>query len=143
MTRFSILMLLALSCATASASLAAPVRLNPDEYRNRDGEKEANDDLRHGKPLKLYYSWQWGEGLRLPVAGVRFCDADSPKDARKAKAVFVSLPALEYAEDRRYTSEEHERQLSAWKFARTYNLTMWRHKKSEIHRLCPYASVGE
>lgn len=133
----------ALSWTTPSASLAAQVGSNPDEYRKRDGEKEANDGLSNSKPLKLYYSRQWGEGLTLPVAGIRFCYADSPKDVPKAKVVFVSVPVLEYAEDRHYTSEEHERQLSAWKFARAYTLTMWRHKNPEIHRLCPDASVGD
>jgi hypothetical protein len=123
-----------------TASIAAQAGSNPDEYGNRDGEKEAIDDLRHGKPLKLYYSWESGERLTLPAAGIRSCYADGPEDMRKAKAVFVSIPALEYREDRHYTTEEHERQLSAWKFARAYKLTMWRHKKPEILRLCPHAS---
>lgn len=119
MQRFLVILLAALSSSTTTASIAAQVGSNPDEYGNRDGEKEAIADLRHGKPLKLYYSWVWGEGLTLPAAGISSCHADGPEDMRKAKSIFVSIPALEYREDHHYTTEENERRLHGSSLAPT------------------------
>ena len=60
-----------------------------------------------------------------------------------AKGIFVTLPQLTMAEDGRYHPEELNGRQSAWTFARAYNLTMWRHKRNEILRLCPGANPGD
>jgi hypothetical protein len=140
---FCVILWVPLSVASFPAPAAAPSRPDPAEYQERDGEKEALADLRSGRPLKLYYSWQWGEGLRLPVVGLQFCDADESEDVKTARAVFVALPELEFAEDRSYTPEGKKLGSSAWTFGRAYNRTMWRLKRSAVVALCSKATVDD
>ena len=111
----------------------------PDQYADRDGEKDALADLRKGKSLKLYFYWRWGERLSLPTPGIQSCYEDSPPDMKAARGVFVLIPEANMAEDEVPTAQQVQRRRSAFKFARSYNQATLRYRKSEVLRFCPNA----
>jgi hypothetical protein len=129
----------------AAAAIAPPASLGNadpvDLFAGRDGRAEALADLRNGKPARLYSHVNDGEGPGYATPGLFNCDPSRNNGSNAAESLFVSLPEADFAEDRRYTEAETKRAQSASRFARSYNLAIFRARRAEILRACPEAEI--
>ena len=101
------------------------------------GEAEAISDLKSGHPIKLYTHVWGGERAGFRSPGLLYCDPDQNNGSRAAHEMFAFIPEANISEGKRYTATEQAMQWSASAFARAYNLTIYRQKRSYIRSLCP------
>ena len=122
---------------TAIGVAPAPVT-GTDPWTGRSGEAEALSDVAKGRPVKLFYQALFGEREFLRTRGLNDCNPerfDVPDEARSQ----FEPPDADYSESVRYTAEERARLFSATMFAKDYNRTMFRMRRSDVLRICPRA----
>jgi hypothetical protein len=115
--------------------VAAPAGTALGPWSGRSGEAEALADLANGSTLKLYTHLLAGERAQLRTPGLRNCDPD--RSARGAGWLFAPIPDADMSESIRYTDEQLSRMRAASAFAKSYNLTIFNHRRATIAQLCP------
>jgi hypothetical protein len=127
-----------------SVDFAGAVTLDqPDPYAGRNGEAEALADIARGRPPKVYYRDVCGDHCRKQAAGLLNCNPERFDTQKAPKTFFVPIPEADADSDYGHTQEQNARRHSAFFFAKSYNLTMFRKRKREILRVCPAAAVAE
>jgi hypothetical protein len=109
----------------------------PDPWINRSGEAEALADLAAGAPVKLYTHVWGGEGVWFRTPGLLYCDPDRNSGDREAQELFAEIPDANMSEGVILPADRQSRQLHAFLFAQTYNLTMFERRRDDVVRFCP------
>jgi hypothetical protein len=129
------MILLVLSAIGAAPTPATGI--NP--WAGRSGEAEARSDIAKGRPVKLFYQSLFGEREFVRTPGLSECKPDRFDVHQQARSHFEWLGA-DYSESALYTAEDRARRLSAVTFAKDYNRTMFRLRRSDVLRICPAAT---
>ncbi len=110
-----------------------------DPWAGRSGEAEALVDIGKRRPVKLYLQGIAGERLELRTPGLINCNPERYDVPKQARSQFEHVDAADYSESVRYTEEELARMRSATRFARDYNRTIFRMRRSDVLKICPKA----
>lgn len=114
-----------------------------DAYAGRNGEAEALAHIARGDPAKVYYRGTCGDSCRLIGVGLLNCEPERFDTQSAPKGFFIYIPEADADSSEIPTAEQHARGVSAYFFAKAYNLTMFRERKREILKQCPRAELGE
>lgn len=129
--------LLAALFSTPCAHATEPVSEIP--YELRDGVAEAREASEKTAQFWLYTH---AFNTRVPgqrTPGLKYCDSrNAPGEGlRDGISPFLPLPAADWGEGMPVTGEWAEQAEVAVRFARAYNLEMYRLRRDEIRRACP------
>ena len=134
-----IILLLALLNASPDGGAVRPTVQTINPWVGRSGKAEALADIAAGRPVKLYYRAVFGEREFVHTPGLSNCNPDRFDVPKKARSRFEYLDA-DYSESVRYTTEQSARIVSAVRFARAYNITMYTKKRRDVLKICPAAT---
>lgn len=110
---------------------------NHDRFRNCDGKAQALDDINQKAPLKIYYGTMFNAIINTESPGLKGCSPEDMNGRITSDKIFSSLPELGSAEGVKQASRQEGILDSAWKFARSYNQTIFRLRYHELLRFCP------
>jgi hypothetical protein len=109
-----------------------------DLWAGRSGEAQALADIAARRPLTLFYRGIAGERIEMRTPGLRDCDPERYDVPKNYRSRFVSI-GPEYSESVQYSAEELARMASATRFAKDYNRTIFRMRRSDVLKICPKA----
>jgi hypothetical protein len=120
----------------AAAIAASQTPLSP--YLHRQGDAEVRTELAKGGPARLYTHRFNGRAPGFSTPGLTHCDPRSAVGTR-ARTLFRPLPEADWSEPMPFT---HGQEIAV-RFARSYNLTMFKARRAEILRICPEARKAD
>jgi len=129
----NIILLLGLGACAKPETVASPP---PDRFANRDGAREVWADVRAGAAPRLYWHAEDGFAPGSATPGIVGCDPQP-----SATVTFIGQPEARFQEGEPVVEDRLRRAVSAIRFARTYNRTMFEAYRAEIKVTCPHARL--
>ena len=126
--------------AAITCTLLACGPIGGDKYAKRDGEAEALSNFRSRRPLLIYSHVQNGFAPGWASPGLVFC-SPSEVGADAALRVFRIMSEASFQEGKTYTPVQQRVAASAVRFARDYNIAVFRHRRAEVIKVCPDVRV--
>lgn len=100
-------------------------------FASRDGKAEAIAELAAGGPARLYSHVSNGRAPGFSTPGLRFCGPNYAATP-KGRSLFRPLHEADWQEPEPFPPQFE----AAVRFARAYNLTMFKRRKAQIVRVC-------